>query len=339
MTSRGTKSFVTIAVAVAITALIVGVSTFLVVSPGSTTVTVTSAVMPSGGRLYEVAFKQSGACTPTAYAAPWSVMLGSWTVAEPSNASLPIETSTGFAGPSDANYSMIAFSVPNGQYQYKVTAAWGFGNSTGVVNVKGADVTVLLEGPYITCTMSTATQTNTVSSVSGANGLTFQLTMNLSDSSSGVTVDAVAGDYNLHASPANVTATDAWAVPNQVLQSRFCIPADNPVGISIAQGHYTLSNVSSAEFLIFINPTVTYTCTVRAPSPVATYSFGSMGDVAVARGSCGSSTCGYNTTVSDQLVASGSYVGGALSGFAPGEYTVVAGDEWGNSLFAYFTVP
>jgi hypothetical protein len=188
-------------------------------------------------------------------------------------------------------------------------------------------------------TSRTSTQSNTVSSVSGANGLTFQLTVNFSISSSGLTVNAVAGDYNLHASPANVTAADAWSVPKQVLQSQFCIPADNPVAVSIAQGHYTLSNVSSAEFLIFINPAVTYTCTERAPSPVATYTFSPMDDVAMARGGCGGSICGYNTTVSDQLVVSGSYVHGALSGFAPGEYTVVAGDEWGNSLLAYFTVP
>ena len=57
-----------------------------------------------------------------------------------------------------------------------------------------------------------------------------------------------------------------------------------------------------------------------------------MSDAAMARGSCGSLVCGYDTTASDQLVASGSYVAGALTRFAPGEYTVIAGDEWGNAL-------
>jgi hypothetical protein len=188
-------------------------------------------------------------------------------------------------------------------------------------------------------TSSASTQSSTVSSISGGNGLTFRLTVNFSTASSGVTVDAFAADYNLHASPANVTAADAWSVPIQVLQSDYCTPTDNAVGVSIAQGHYTLSNVSSAEFLIFINPAVTYTCTEQAPVPVASYTFSPMGDTATASGSCGGSTCGYSTTVYDQLVASASYVHGALSNFTPGEYTVVAGDEWGNSLLAYFTVP
>jgi hypothetical protein len=186
---------------------------------------------------------------------------------------------------------------------------------------------------------TTSTQSGTVNSVSGANGLTLRLSVNISTSSSGVTVSGIAGDYNLRASATNVIAADAWSVPKQVLLSHFCAIIDSPVGVSIAQGHYAPSNVSSAKFLTFINPAVTYTCTEPAPDPIATYTFSPMSDVAIARGSCGSTTCGYNTTASDQIVASGSYVGEALSGFAPGQYTVVAGDEWGNSLLACFTVP
>jgi hypothetical protein len=142
-------------VAVAITALIVGASTFLVVSSGPKTVTITSNATPSNGRLYEVVFKQSGECTPTDYEVPWSVTLGPWTVAEPSNASVPIDTSSGYTGPQFVNESVIVFSVPNGQYPYKITAISGFGNSTG------ADITVLLEGPYLACSMSSATSTCT----------------------------------------------------------------------------------------------------------------------------------------------------------------------------------
>ena len=186
---------------------------------------------------------------------------------------------------------------------------------------------------------STLTLSPTSDSVEGINGLTLRLTVNVSTSSSGVTVSVLAGEYNLHASAANVTAAVTWSVPEQVLQSRFCTPADSPVGVSIAQGYYTQSNMSSAKFLIFINPAVTYTCTVQAPDPVTTYTFSPMSDAATVRGNCGSLICGYNTTASDQLVASGSYVDGALTGFPPGEYTVISGDEWGNSLLAYFTVP
>src|SRR5208283_2639623 len=68
---------------------------------GNTTVTITGTLtFPAGARLYEVTFKQSGDCTPTAYAAPWSVTLGPWTVVEPSSAAFPVSTGSGTAGPS-----------------------------------------------------------------------------------------------------------------------------------------------------------------------------------------------------------------------------------------------
>ena len=126
---------------------------------GNTTVIVTGTLtFPAGAHLYEVIFKQSGDCTPTSYAAPWSVTLGPWTVVEPSNAAFPVSTGSGTAGPSYANSSVIAFSVPNGNYQYSMAVAWNFGNPSGVVNVNGNDVTVVLQGPLISCT-STSTAT------------------------------------------------------------------------------------------------------------------------------------------------------------------------------------
>jgi hypothetical protein len=119
----------------------------------TTDLTVTAPTTPPpGGRLYDVIFKQSGACTPTVYAAPWSVMLGPWTVAEPPNATLPISTTYGSATPSYMNDSMIIFAVPNGQYPYNVTMGWSVGNPTGTVSVEGADVMVLVQGPQVSCT-------------------------------------------------------------------------------------------------------------------------------------------------------------------------------------------
>jgi hypothetical protein len=120
---------------------------------GVTVIVTGGATPPAGNRLYDVIFKQSGACTPTAYAAPWSVTLGPWTVAEPSNASLPI--GSGEASPSYVNSSVIAFAVPNGEYPYQLAVSWGFENPSGVISVNGADVMVLLQGPEVSCTTST----------------------------------------------------------------------------------------------------------------------------------------------------------------------------------------
>jgi hypothetical protein len=109
----------------------------------------------AGSRLYEVTFKQSGDCTPTAYAAPWSITLGPWTVAEPPNATLPIDTTIGSAGPSYVNTSMITFSVPDWEYQYSIGVAWPFANPSGVITVNGGDVMVVLQGPATSCTRTT----------------------------------------------------------------------------------------------------------------------------------------------------------------------------------------
>ena len=76
-------------------------------------------------------------------------------MAEPSSASLPIDTSIGSAGPSYVNYSVITFSVPNAEYQYNITVGYSFGNASGVINVNGADVMVLLQGPALTRTTTT----------------------------------------------------------------------------------------------------------------------------------------------------------------------------------------
>jgi hypothetical protein len=55
------------------------------------------------------------------------------------------------------NESTIIFSVPNGQYSYSVDmGSWNVGNPTGVVKVDGVDVTVLIEGPLVSCTMTTS---------------------------------------------------------------------------------------------------------------------------------------------------------------------------------------
>ena len=75
---------------------------------------------------------------------------------EPSNASLPIDTRSGSARPSYVNYSVITFSVPNGEYRYSIAVGWVFANPSGLVNVNRTDVTVLLQGPEISCTMTTA---------------------------------------------------------------------------------------------------------------------------------------------------------------------------------------
>ena len=108
-----------------------------------------------GTRLYDVTFHQSGACSPLAYVAPWSVTLGNETIAEPSTATLPIQNGTFFAGPQYQNLSTIAFSVPDGVYQYRLAPYGAFGPNSGSVTVAGADVSIIANGPILSCAITT----------------------------------------------------------------------------------------------------------------------------------------------------------------------------------------
>ena len=117
----------------------------------------TATTSAAGGtHLYEVTFHQSGACSPLAYVAPWSVTLGNETIAEPSNATLPISEGSYAAGPEFQNLSTIAFSVPNGLYQYNLSPSGAFAQPTGSVMVDGSDVSIEVNGPVLTCTTTTS---------------------------------------------------------------------------------------------------------------------------------------------------------------------------------------
>jgi len=106
---------------------------------------------PGGTRLYDVTFHQSGACSPLAYVAPWSVTLANQTIAEPSNATLPIPGGPYAGGPQFQNLSTIAFSVPNGLYQYRLSPSGAFAQPTGSVMVNASDVSIEVSGPVLSC--------------------------------------------------------------------------------------------------------------------------------------------------------------------------------------------
>jgi len=62
------------------------------------------------------------------------------------------------SSPYYVNSTIIVFAVPNGVYNYNLTASgWNFSNPSGTVNVEGDDVIVILHGPEISCTTTIVT--------------------------------------------------------------------------------------------------------------------------------------------------------------------------------------
>jgi hypothetical protein len=142
------------------TTLLHGTATITATMLGEAAVASNGTVTTSSGlemRLYDVTFHQSGACSPLAYVAPWSVTLGNETVAEPSNATLPIPGGPYAGGPENQNLSTIVFSVPDGVYQYALSPSGAFALPVGSVTVNGSDVSVEVEGPLFSCTATTTT--------------------------------------------------------------------------------------------------------------------------------------------------------------------------------------
>jgi hypothetical protein len=136
------------------TAVVNGTDVLVDVTYTGTSCTTTTTSSPAQGfaREFRVTFIQSGACSPLAYIAPWSVTLGNEVEAEPAGATLPIQNDTYTASPLYANDSTIIFSVPDGTYQFSISPFEPFGPDSGTVTVNGADVIVPLSGPFLSCT-------------------------------------------------------------------------------------------------------------------------------------------------------------------------------------------
>jgi hypothetical protein len=101
---------------------------------------------------YVLVFTQSGSCSPPVWGAPWAVVLYSHTTkVSPTNASLPLAENTLQAKPSDRNFSVIGFAIPNGVYTYSYEPSDFYGQ-TGTITINGADAVVTVEGPAIACT-------------------------------------------------------------------------------------------------------------------------------------------------------------------------------------------
>jgi hypothetical protein len=129
----------------------------------TTTVTTTNAVTANqqttstSNGLYRLTFNQTGYCSPPAYLAPWAVSLSNGvTIIQPPNATLPLSESGPFTfTASYKNYSMIAFSVPDGTYNFTLYPQVEFFHQSGSVSVDGSDVTIQPRGTVIPCAATT----------------------------------------------------------------------------------------------------------------------------------------------------------------------------------------
>jgi hypothetical protein len=189
-----------------------------------------------------------------------------------------------------------------------------------------------------------STQTITVSpqginsAVSNSvSGLSLSLSLDSADYQTGQTVNVAVNEINTLKKTNDVSAAGNWAFPG--LSVGPCGTLNYPFGIAIFQGYYTAGDLLSVTPLKLDNPNAVYPCPMIL-SDISTYAFQPSGDTADVF-QLGGTEPVLTETMNVQIHPTGYWTGspnGALTNFAPGVYTVVAGDEWGALVVLHFTV-
>ncbi len=188
----------------------------------------------------------------------------------------------------------------------------------------------------------TGTETTTTGSavVRSSSGLDLSLSLDSNMISPGQAVSVSLDEWNTLSIENVVPSASDWPVPGLALGP---CGTNLPIGIEIAQGFYTSSNISSAQGLQ-LSERGAYSCPVIFAS-ISSYAFEPNSDVAGVMGSCGTNPC-FTDRIESTTNATGYWTGGnppystspAFSNFTQGEYTVVGGDEWGALAILHFAV-
>ena len=363
MAATSSQSYTAIAIAIVIAGILISASIYIAVQSPTKTTTTTRTVTTTGtssqtacsqiiinGTGYcsldvtdDMTFEQSGYSTLNA---PVTFMGVTFESTCQSDAAICATESE-----STVSSGFIPFELifPNGEIQY-LSALYPPGipgqdeyylTTTQASPAAG----FLLEGantaPYLRLILlvEPEQQPTPTAFTNAADNLQLQLYLN-SSSATGFAVSISVDEYNTLAVMNNVTVANEWVAALNGGDGAPCGDDGPPIGFAIADGDYTSSNVTSASFLDLVNPGATYSCPLYLGygSP-AGFVFFPMTDVATSYG-CDREVCmsGSMSTASWGAVTGYWNEGGVFTSFPRGTYTVLAEDEWGNSVLAYFTV-
>ncbi len=146
------------------------------------TVTTTTSTTATTQQVYTVVFQQLGSCSnPEFWGIPWAVTIGDTTEVQPPGTPLPPDNGSlsGETGTLNENFSVIAFALPDGSYNFKVDPSTYFQPNSGVVDVNGADVLVQI-GYETSCTATITTTVMTTMTTSTATVAATKNTVSLS---------------------------------------------------------------------------------------------------------------------------------------------------------------
>jgi hypothetical protein len=181
-------------------------------------------------------------------------------------------------------------------------------------------------------------------SVTSTNGLRLTLSISSTTYKSGDTVFAFIDEWNTKTAGNNVTTASAKSSPISSLAYNLNPNGTGlyyytyPIGISIWQGDYDLTELSPIRPLLLQDPSV-----IRYGPlipKIASYDFKPSSDIATFRAENPNDLKPDSLRVTGTISAAG-YWGTGLNSyryFTPGTYTIVGGDEWGSLAILHFTV-
>jgi len=168
-----------------------------------------------------------------------------------------------------------------------------------------------------------------------AGGLLLGLSLNETTIAPGQTISITVYERNTLQKTNNVSASDSWPVSGPGVGP--CGVTTMPMGITVYQGNWSTLTISGVQPLQLYKPGPYYCPAVMGG--VRAYVFQPTSGEAQVIGPCSSNPC-FSSNMSSTIDAKG-FWGTSLiqfSDFAPGVYTVVAGDEWGNVVLLRFEV-
>jgi len=161
-----------------------------------------------------------------------------------------------------------------------------------------------------------------------ATGLNLSLSLNASSIRAGHEIAFTASLFNTRTTENNVSSASNWALP--YLIAGPCGPTDSPIAFAVLQGFYTPLNISNARIQYGQG------CTT-VMGGVRFYLFQPMSSTASVFAGCSPDPC-FTKSMTSSRSLNGYWSGNQYFDFAPGVYTILVADEWGDFAVAHFTV-
>jgi hypothetical protein len=184
----------------------------------------------------------------------------------------------------------------------------------------------------------TSSSTSTIAST----GFSLYLSAVVAPSGSPGAITITVSDNNTLDTTNNATVSSDWQYPASSLNPYNPCGAPGPMGFTILQGHYDMSNYTRAQALDLYDASLTYMCTTSTYAPNSYYSFSPHSDQAIIVNPKSSLGDNAHTTVSLTFTAKGFWSSNGVSAtfhsFPNGHYTILSADEWGRVVLAYVQI-